>query len=260
MQIACTACKKSFALDDAKVPNHPFAVKCPSCQTRIAVTPPAAAAPSSPAAPALPPNTMPPPGPPESAAPGAEEGPPASGLNGPGWDKLKREVTLEILKGLGIKAPADLQDDDEFAEAPMALVCEDEPMFQEVMKEALQKLGFRVDVASTVDAALPLVRKQSHEIITVDNRFPDDPEGGFRILQEVNGLPPERRRKIFVAFVSADLATMDTNSAFILGANLTVSKKDLKRLERILAQGRVEHEKLYRVFYQVKEELERAEV
>ena len=142
----------------------------------------------------------------------------------------------------------------------MALVCEDEALFQEVMKEALGKLGYRVDVAGTVGAAVEFVRKQTYEIITVDNRFPDEPEGGFRILQEINALPPEKRRKIFVAFVSADLATMDTNSAFILGANLTVSKKDVRRLDRILAQGRIDQERLYRVFFQVKDELERAEL
>lgn len=249
MQIACPACKQAFALPDEKVPNHPFAVKCPGCQHRIPVTPPGATSPPHPAPQA--PAQEPP------ATGGGDTVPP---IHNHSYEKLKKDVTLEILKGLGIKVPQEIQDEDEFAEVPMALMCEDEALFQEVMKEALGKLGYRVEVAGTTGAAVDLVQKQNYEIITVDNRFPDDPEGGFRILQEINALPPERRRKIFVAFVSADLATMDTNSAFILGANLTVSKKDVKRLDRILAQGRVEQERLYRVFFQVKEEMERADL
>jgi len=253
MQIPCPACKKAFSLPDEKVPDHPFKVKCPGCQNPIAVMPPGVAA-----VPPPPPAEGPPP--PPSEAPAGPNGGSAPPLHGHDWDRLKRDVTLEVLKGLGLKPPADLQEEDEFAEVPMALVCEDEALFQEVMKETLSKLGYRVDVVSTVEAAIGMVQRQVHEIITVDNRFPDDSEGGFRILQEINGLPPEKRRKIFVAFVSADLTTMDTNSAFILGANLTVSKKDVKRLDRILTQGRVDHERLYRVFYQVKDEMERADL
>lgn len=256
MQIACPTCKKAFSLDDAKVPDHPFAVKCPSCQGRIAVAPPPRSA-----APAEHPQSTPemPAAPqPSSAKADATEVPAA--MRGPEWERLRKEVTFELLKSLGIKAPMEMvQGEDGYAEAPMALVCDDEALFQEAIREALAKLGYKVDVAPSVQVATELLRKQTYEIATVDNRFPDDPDGGFRILQEINGLAPDRRRKMFVAFVSADLNTMDTNSAFILGANLTVSKKDVKRIERILVQGRVEHERLYRVFHQVREEIEKAD-
>ena len=60
MQIACPACKQAFSLPDDKVPNHPFAVKCPGCQQRIPVTPPAA--PPQPAPSAAPPQGIPPDG------------------------------------------------------------------------------------------------------------------------------------------------------------------------------------------------------
>ena len=124
-----------------------------------------------------------------------------------------------------------------------ALVCEDEAMFQQVISEALTNLGYKVEIKADTAKAVKAIQKNRYSLVTVDHRFPDDEEGGFKILQEINGLPPEIRRKMFVAYISADLATMDTNSAFILGANLTVSKNDIKSIEKIITQGMREHEK-----------------
>ena len=41
---------------------------------------------------------------------------------------------------------------------------------------------------------------------------------------------------------------MDTQSAFVLGANLTVGKKDIRRLDKILQQAIKEHDKIYNIF------------
>ncbi len=90
----------------------------------------------------------------------------------------------------------------------------------------------------------------------MDNRLPDDPEGGTQILQAINAMPPDQRRRMFVAFISADLGTMDTQSAFVLGANLTVGKKDLRKLDKILHQAIREHDRIYNIFRSVHDELQ----
>jgi predicted Zn finger-like uncharacterized protein len=235
MQVTCPNCQKSFLLDDAKLPAKPVTMKCPSCGGAIPVVPP--------------------PAPPEAPA--------GSGLTpgSPAWERLKREVAADVLRQLGIHVPhspggdsSDLEDDRR-----LALVCEDEALFQVAVSEALGKLGFRCDLAATCDASLAMASRGYYDLITVDNRFPDDPEGGYKILQAVNALPPDQRRKMYVAFISADLSTMDTQSAFALGANLTVSKKDIRKLDKILKEGLDAHRRLYRVFFQAVEDLQRQE-
>jgi CheY-like chemotaxis protein len=141
-----------------------------------------------------------------------------------------------------------------------ALVVDDESIFQLAISEALQSLRYRVETAPDKKTALDMLSRKAYDLVTVDNRLPDDPEGGTQILQSINAMPPDQRRRMFVAFISADLSTMDTQSAFVLGANVTVGKKDIRRLDKILQQAIKEHDKIYNIFRAVHEELQRQEV
>lgn len=232
MVVTCPSCRKKFNLDESKIPAGKVTMKCPSCSSKITIQ-------------------------------GRDGGgnAPASSLpvvNSKEWLKLKRQVTREILLQLGLDVPAEMKGSDgEDDGGSRALVCEDEKLFQETISKTLDKLGYKVEIAADKAASLKALGSKNYDIVTVDHCFPDDKEGGFEILKAINGLPPETRRRMFVAYISSDLATMDTNSAFILGANLTVSKKDIKALDKILEKGMREHEKLYSVFTRVEEELQR---
>lgn len=175
------------------------------------------------------------------------------------WERLKQEVAAEVLKHLGVKVSDSDSDDEDDPGRQKALICDDEEIFQTAIRTAVKRLGYRAEVAPDCGAALDKVMSGSYDLVTVDNRFPDNPEGGLQILQAINALPPDNRRNMFVAFISADLATMDTNSAFILGANLTVSKKDIRRLDKVLSEGIREHDRVYKLFHQVHEEIHRQE-
>lgn len=250
MQIACPSCNKSIVLDDAKVPSTPFRLKCPGCGTAIPVTPRAPSA-----------ANVPPPGEPEIAK---EERMAAQDLTGivpgsPEWERLKHEVAHQVLWHMGMVSAREEDEDSDAESRKWALVVDDESIFQLAISEALQSLRYRVDTAADKKAALDMLSRKSYDLVTVDNRLPDDAEGGTEILQAINALPPDQRRRMFVAFISADLTTMDTQSAFILGANLTVGKKDIRRLDKILQQAIKEHDKIYNIFRAVHDELQRQE-
>jgi predicted Zn finger-like uncharacterized protein len=244
MRIECPDCHKAYNLPEEKLPKTASLFKCQGCGGKIPVAPPAAAAPEAPAAPPTP-----------ADAP-TGNGSSTSLIPEDAMANLRRQVTQELLRTLGLKVPDGSSEAEAEDDKPVGLVCEDEELFQGVIGDALQKMGYRVELASTVKAAIDRLQVGTYATVTVDNRFPDDPEGGYKLLQIINNLPPERRRKMFVAFISADLATMDLNSAFILGANLTVGKKDIKRLDKILHDGLREHNRRYRVFFQVEEEVQ----
>lgn len=229
MKIQCDSCKKMFLIDETKFNNLPESIKCPNCQNKISLT-------------------------------SKNEFRKNCEIDEESIKKIKEKILKEILSLLPLNFPKknenrDVVDDDK----PKALACEDEQLFQQVLKDSIERLGCEVEIAPSSKMACELLKKNEYEIITVDNRFPDDPEGGFKILSTINSLPPEKRRKMFVAFISADLATMDTNSAFVYGANLTVAKKDIKKIEAILSQGIEENKKRYRTFFEVLEEVKRSE-
>jgi len=260
MQIACPSCKKSVILEDARVPAGPFKLKCPGCGTPIAVTP-EAPVPTRPADPAL--GASPAAGPLPGGAPTApvQTVPGPFGLipGSPEWERLKHEVAHQVLWHMGMVTTREEDEEGDEESRKWALVVDDESIFQLAISEALQSLRYRVETAPDKKTALDMLSRRTYDLVTVDNRLPDDPEGGTQILQSINAMPPDQRRRMFVAFISADLSTMDTQSAFVLGANVTVGKKDIRRLDKILQQAIKEHDKIYNIFRAVHEELQRQE-
>lgn len=133
-----------------------------------------------------------------------------------------------------------------------ALICDDDKLISEMMKDTVAKLGFTSDIAPTVDQAMSILDKPEMEygLILIDKVFPDDSEGGYKILSKIAGMQLNTRRKIFVIFISGDIKSMDASSAFLTGANTVVNKKDLNKLKGIISNELNDYERLYRVFNQ----------
>lgn len=269
MQIACPSCQKSVILEDARVPAGPFKLKCPGCGTPMTVTPGASevARPADPAYGAVPATGLLTDGAPTAVLDGAQVSrgrtfPEPFGLvpGSPEWERLKHEVAHQVLWHMGMVTTREEDEEGDEESRKWALVVDDESIFQLAISEALQSLRYRVETAPDKKTALDMLSRKAYDLVTVDNRLPDDPEGGTQILQSINAMPPDQRRRMFVAFISADLSTMDTQSAFVLGANVTVGKKDIRRLDKILQQAIKEHDKIYNIFRAVHEELQRQEV
>lgn len=229
MKIECKSCQKFFFIDENKYTKLPESVKCPNCKSPIFLN--------------------------QDDKLKQEHKTEEIDVT-----KIKEELLKEIFSLLPLNFPKKSERRNFLAdEKPKALICEDEQIFQEVLKESIERLGYEVEIAPSSKMACEILKKNEYHLVTVDNRFPDDPEGGFKILNIINSLPPEKRRKIFVAFISADLATMDTNSAFVYGANLIIAKKDIRKIETIISQGMEENEKRYKTFYEVLEEVRKSE-
>ena len=76
MQALCSQCSTRIQIDDAKVPDRPFKVRCPKCQTVLTLPGRGADAPAAAEAPAA--SEAPAPPPPEAAPPAWEPPPPPS--------------------------------------------------------------------------------------------------------------------------------------------------------------------------------------
>jgi predicted Zn finger-like uncharacterized protein len=264
MTINCPKCTARFNIDESKLPADRVFLKCPKCAEKIEVNRPAAAAAAPEPGPMITADNEF--SPPESQSPfddaAAEELPPlappvAAAPVNPETEALNRQV-LTLLSDLlkrGVRREAiDSEADGE--DEKRALICDDEEMFVAILRDQLNAMGYRrIDVARTAAEALEKVKTGGYELVTVDQRYPDNPEGGYEVLRGLGSGGAAARRRTYAAFISADLKTIDTSSAFFHGANLTINKKDIKKAGALIHRGMIEYQRYYRVFNSVQDEL-----
>ena len=264
LSVTCGACAAQFQIDENKLPAGKVRIKCPKCAAPIEVSKPGAipaAAPSaaatSPAAPEPPPLPESTPG--AAAAPAAIDPPPAATAPATAGQtpELERQIlgTLSELLKRGVR-PEALVDNEDDVEIKRALVCDDEELCYDMLREQLRAQGYQVELALTAADALAKVKNGGYELVTIDNRYPDNPEGGYEILRALASNGATARRRVYAVFISADLKTMDTGSAFFHGANLTINKKELRKAGALIRDGMAEYRRFYRVFNSVQRELQ----
>lgn len=268
MKLTCMSCQHQIHVDDSKIPSGVFKVKCSKCGKIVTGQRETAAhadsAPTSPSVSAA--DEL------QAAYSMQSPQPPAEPLdsgNGDGNSELqqlvKREVghlRKELMSSLGalfgqrkdwkLDRHAEEEEDDDFARK--ALVCEDDSAFIEIISGSLKRLGYKVEIAKTTAEALKKIETGTYNLITVDYTFPDDKEGGVKIIARLNGQKPGVRRETFVVLISANVKSADASAAFFHGANITVNKDEIRHLEYLIREGQRHFHELYRVFNRVVEE------
>ena len=237
MKVNCQNEKCGYVINipDNKIPKRPVRIACPKCKAANVIKPPAVAVTAvSPAAGASPQAAL------ESKIMAEVDQRLAS---------LRREMMQS--RGAGqISVSTDNIGPSNDGEIKKALICDDDQVIRQIIKASVEKLGYKVDEASTIEQALAFLKQVEldYDLIMIDKVFPDDAEGGYKILSKVAALPLDIRRQIFVVFISGDMKSGDPTSAFLMGANTVVNKKDLKKLPAILKEEMAEYKRLYRVF------------
>jgi hypothetical protein len=214
VELTCEDCRAIIQIADERVPpNSTFRLTCPRCKRRIAVSP---KAPENREAGKLTVNT----------AVRVDEESPATGDN-------LREACIE---------DTDILQSGQSA----ALLCLDRDHRFEVLKSALQDIGYVVDTPASVDQALHRLRINQYQIIGLTEYFAGsfpNPVGGY-----VAGLNMNVRRDVFVVLVGERFRTADHLQAFIESVDLVVHPDDLSHIGTLLIKGLREKERFYKVF------------
>jgi len=229
MKVNCQNEKCGYVIDipDSKLPNRPVKIACPKCKSANLIKPPVV--PGMPAA-------------------GSD---PQAGLEAKIMGALEQRLATfrrELISGNGVvQGAVSLESGTVLADKGIkkALICDDDMMMRKAIKDKAVSLGYKADEAPTIEKALDILSHAEigYSLILIDKVFPDDSEGGYKILSKVATLPLDVRRKIFVVFISGDMKSGDANAAFLMGANTVVNKKDLNRLPAILKEEMAEYEK-----------------
>jgi len=139
----------------------------------------------------------------------------------------------------------------------LALMCVDTPDHRAMVKSGLEERGYTVQSGDTAADALDRMRKNTFEVVVVDEAFQGSTEHDNAVLTALRPMPMSTRRYIFVVLLGRRFGTLDNMTAFARSVNLVVHVSDLSQFNLILARGLADHERFYRAYFDVLQEVGR---
>jgi predicted Zn finger-like uncharacterized protein len=255
VQANCTNCQQRITIDDAKVPDRPFSVKCPKCQTVVRFQGKGAApAVSSPgtssfasnlpagAYPAAPPTSAFPAYPP---APGAAP----SAVSGPGPAPAAAAPPPQASEETRATMMAQMRRELSIGEGKMvgrAMVALGDRAQAGAMALPLTHLGYQVDTVDNAEEGARLLEQGVYDLV-VATRAPAA-AGRESLYQRLNRLSPDGRRRIFVVLVGDEFKTGDGTQAWAVMADLVIAARDISHADGVLLPALAERTRLYQVF------------
>jgi predicted Zn finger-like uncharacterized protein len=219
VQAQCSQCSSRIQIDDSKVPDKPFKVKCPKCQAVITL-------PGKGAAPAG-----------NGGAEAAAAPPPAPSYEPPQAPSPAAVARRE-------RAAASQND---------ALIALSGPAAAAI-QAALVNIGYNVDVVDDVEEGVRLVEQGVYEL-AVTSRASGD--GGKETLhQRLMRLATDYRRGLFVILVGEEFRTGDGTQAWVAQADLVVHPNDAARSEHLIRSTIQERKRLYLPLHDARKRIE----
>ncbi len=223
MIASCPQCAMSLTFDDTRLPTEPFNVLCPRCRQSVTIMPPPKEEPR------LPGITGP-----LDAVPAVEADQP---------DSLRALADL-LLAGLKQSQPQ--APDAKKWQRRRVLLCLDDSYMRETLRGALEPSRYEMFSADYAPEAIEILHESRAEVIVLSPTFDADHQGGTAMMQYVNSLTPQIRRRTYVVLVSPQLRTLDTYLAFANGVNLTVHPEDVSSFQSVFERSVRDFNELYR--------------
>jgi CheY-like chemotaxis protein len=223
----CPQCAMSLTFDDERLPTEPFNVLCPRCRQTVTIMPP------------------------------PKEEPRLPGTTGtlerdPELDAMATPVETDPVKALADMLLSGIKQSLPHAAEPKrwnrrrVVLCLDDANTRESVRRALDATRYEIFSADSSPEAVEILHESRAEAIVLSPNFDSGRQGGGAMMQYVNSLTPQLRRRTFVVLVSSQLRTMDTYLAFANGVNLTVHPEDVGTLQAIFERSVRDFNELYK--------------
>jgi len=218
VQAQCSQCSAPIRIDDSKVPDKPFKVKCPKCQAVITLPGKGAAAAGNGGTEAVAPAPPPAYEPPQAPTPAAVA-------------RRERAAASQNDALIALSGPA---------AAPI--------------QAALVNLGYTVDVVDDAEEGVRLIEQGVYELAVTSR---GQGEGGKETLyQRLQRLATDYRRGVFVILVGEDFRTGDGTQAWVAQADLVVHPNDAARAEHLIHSTIQERKRLYLPLHDARKRIE----
>jgi hypothetical protein len=223
----CPQCAMSLNFDDERLPTEAFNVLCPRCRQSVTIVPPPKEEPR------LPGSTS-----------SLREGPPVA-MPAPPVETDPIRQLVELLNS-GIRQVPQPQADSKKWQRRRVLFCLDDARFREKLRDALDSKLYEIFSADFAPEAIEIFHESRAEVIVLSPSFDTEHGGGNALMQYVNSLTPQVRRRTFVILVSSQLRTLDTYLAFANNVNLTFHPEDVSSFQPIFERAVRDFNELYR--------------
>lgn len=230
MQANCPKCAHRIVVDDARVPDRPFGVRCPGCQTTVRFSGRAASPAGQPSGnpPAATPLSPPAPGP-ETAVPDDERSMPSS-------------------------VSHDAQSGEKLGQRGLALVALPDSGVSGSVALMLSRLGYVAEPVADMDTCLRRLEQGLHNLVAT--QVSSDPNSLHR---RITRLGPEARRPIILVLIGDEFSSGDGTQAFVLQADLVLTPGDVSGAEGLLRSVLGEREFIYSAFLEARRRFEQSE-
>jgi hypothetical protein len=225
VQATCSQCSQKIVIDDAKVPDRPFNVRCPRCQNVVRLAGKGADSAPPPA------PTPPPPTPVDlRPAPDAGGGPTSEGMRAQMMAQLRREMTT-----------------GEGGAGPLALVAFPDPGPAAAITLTLTRMGYHVETVDEFDEAARLLDQGAFQVVATARvaAAQGRPES---LYQRLSRLPPDARRRLFVVLVGDEFKTGEGTQAFLVLADLVLHSRDAGNADPLIRSTVAERKRLYQAY------------
>jgi hypothetical protein len=228
VQALCSQCSQKIVIDDAKVPDRPFNVKCPKCQTVVKL-----------------PGKMP------ASVPASPAVSPAE----PAFRHAAGEADGEEGRGSLLALTRREAGGETAAPGERALVAVTEPAHAAAIGPVLSRLGYLLDSLDHAEDGVRMLEQGIYAVAVTSRAFAA--QGGPETLyQRITRLNPEARRRVFVILVGDEFKSADGLQAFVALSDLVLHSRDAPNCESAIRNAILERRRAYQAFHDARKRFE----
>jgi predicted Zn finger-like uncharacterized protein len=227
VQANCPQCSQRIVIDDAKVPERAFKVKCPKCGNSVSFPGRGAGATPAPAT--------------ASEAPVAPPAPPPEEMRSQLMAELRREMSMGAATPSGARALVSLSDRGVAGAITVTLT----------------RLGHQVDNVDDPEEGSRLLEQGVYGLV-VTSRAGVAGAKGENLFQRISRLSPENRRRIFLVLVGDEYKTGEGLQAWTTASDLVLNGRDAGTADAVIRGMQNERQRLYQAFLDARRRFEEA--
>jgi predicted Zn finger-like uncharacterized protein len=234
----CPKCSQVITVDDSKVPAGPFMLRCPKCQ-----------------------ETMKMPGRSQANATGVseeEKSPPpprdVSQAAPPPPSPAAKDDSKPLPPPQKAPEPGGARETAGGNGGRRALVWLPDTNQASAMSRLLERSGYRAEYIDVWDQKIEEIHQGRYDVIAT-HRNGASASGEKDLFKVITMLPPETRRRIFVALVGEEFKTGSGTQAFTAMADIVCHPQELDSADIVFRSSVAERARFYRSFLEVEDNL-----